>query len=475
MTSSRLVACGFVLASSLCARGAAAEDPPATPPTEPPPDQAPPAPQADPHMVAPPASATRAGDPAENTPPPFSGDYTWMNGQSRQKEQPLKAFDGAVTLSTYLDVNYAYSANHPRDNTLTGSASIGRHNEFAINLASIGVDLNYQNIIGRLSVQYGNMLNIVQDLDGTASRGRSLTTQNLRYIREATAGYHFNALHGINVEAGIFMSYIGLESYLLAENWNYNRSLVCDHTPFYFQGARAQIYTSTKVKIEPWLMNGWQTYGKWNNAPSLGTQVRWSPSEAITIFGNFYGGTDTRGQEDRVRLHHDHSVVARYFNDPGSSFISKAAISLNNHLGIESGGRDAAGSKLPGPADAHMVGSSLVHRVWFSKDHLAMSVRGELMSNPTSYLAQFPPPGFASGAGTKPLQAWGLTGTFDVLPSDTFALRFEGIYRRSNVPYFAGSGGTTSPDGFLPTPEAGYVPDTVKDQALFVVAANFRL
>jgi hypothetical protein len=58
----------------------------------------------------------------------------------------------------------------------------------------------------------------------------------LKYIREAAGGYHFDVMHGLNVEAGIFMSYIGLESYVLNENWNYQRSLVCDFTPFYFQG-----------------------------------------------------------------------------------------------------------------------------------------------------------------------------------------------------------------------------------------------
>ena len=39
---------------------------------------------------------------------------------------------------------------------------------------------------------------------------------------------------------------------------------------------------------------------------------------------------------------------------------------------------------------------------------------------------------------------------------------------------YAGPGGTTSPSGYQPTP-AGYVPDIVKNQTLFVVAANFRL
>ncbi len=422
-------------------------------------------------------SAASEPSQAEETQPaaPFAfGDFTWMNGQSRQTSFPMKPWGDAVTPSIYLDVNYAYSSNHPIDNTLTGGSSVSRHNEVGINLASIGVEWNYKNVIGRLALQAGNTLSIVQDLDGTAVRGRSLTVQNLRYVREATAGYHFNVARGLNLEGGIFVSYIGLESYLLAENWNYNRSMACDHTPFYFQGIRAQFFPTDRIKIEPWLMNGWQTYGKWNFAPSAGIAFRWSPTEPVTLITNFYTGTDTQGIADRVRFHNDHSLVVRYFNRPSAAFISKAAFSLNNHVGFEAGGVDATGAALPGPGQAHMVGTSLVNRVWFFRDHLAFSIRPELFSNPTSYLAQYPPPGFPIGPGTKALQAWGLTGTFDVMPTDFFALRFEGMYRRASVPYFAGPGGTTSPNGYQPTP-AGFIPDATNHQALLTIAANFRL
>jgi hypothetical protein len=393
-----------------------------------------------------------------------------MNGQSRQKDFPLSAFGNAVTLSLYLDFNYAYSVNHPRDNTLTGTASIPRHNEIGINLVSVGFDWNYKNIIGRISLQWGEMLTVVQDLDGTAARGRSLSIANLRYIREAVAGYHFDGIgQGLNLEGGIFMSYIGLESYLLAENWNYSRSVICEHTPFYFHGIRAQYFPTDRVKIEPWLMNGWQSYGKWNVAPSGGMALRWSPTEAVTMIGNFYVGTDTEGMPSRVRAHHDDSFLVRYYDEPKASFISKAAFSLNTHVGFQSGGYDQ-----PGPAHAHVFGSSLVHRTWFHRDHLAFALRGEVFSNPSRYLSQYPPPDFPTGPGTKALQIWGLTGTFDIMPNDFFALRFEGSYRHANAPYFAGPGGTTSPDGFQPTPP-GFIPDTVQNQLLGVVAVNIRL
>jgi hypothetical protein len=97
---------------------------------------------------------------------------------------------------------------------------------------------NYQNILGKITLQAGNQLAVTQDLDGTVNRGRNLTVANNKYIGEALAGYHFDKWNGVNVQAGYFYSYIGLESYLLGENWNYNRSFLSDFTPFYFSGAR---------------------------------------------------------------------------------------------------------------------------------------------------------------------------------------------------------------------------------------------
>ena len=40
-----------------------------------------------------------------------------------------------------------------------------------------------------------------------------------RYISEAYGGYHLDKLHGVNVGAGIFMSYVGLYSYYHGSGW----------------------------------------------------------------------------------------------------------------------------------------------------------------------------------------------------------------------------------------------------------------
>jgi len=410
---------------------------------------------------------------------PFEGyDLSWINGQNRQTDFPLtlKDKDGETILTgvAYVDTYFNYDFNRPKDNTHNASAAIGRSNEFTINMASVGLETTYKNVIGRLWLQFGQMGSIVQDLDGTVNHGKNTSASNLKYIREAAGGYHFDVMHGLNVEAGIFMSYIGLESYVLNENWNYQRSLVCDFTPFYFQGARIQAYPSKKFKTEVWVMNGWQTYNSWNTGLSIGNSNYYRPNENLQLVANFYlNGKDTRNNPGVRRFHHDNSVVARYFNRKDSKGISQAAFSLNTHYGFQSG----AGVKAK---DNYMIGTSLANRLWFNQNKFALTLRGDVISNPGAYLAFAPSPvanndfndALAAGKDLKMFQG---TATFDYMPNQFCTFRLEYGYRSSNIPYFAGREGTTSPDGWADTAVENWRPDLRKRDSRLTLAVIFRL
>ncbi|WP_310390890.1 outer membrane beta-barrel protein [Hymenobacter sp.] len=418
---------------------------------------------------------------------PFEGmDLTWVNGQNRQANFPLVFKDGdgetVLTGTAILDGYFNYNFARPIDHTQTISAVTGRANEFSLALATIGVESNYKNIIGRLWLQTGSMLHVVQETDGSVLRGRNTGTGNLKLIREAAAGYHFNKGYGLNVELGIFMSYIGLESYVMQENWNYQRSLVCDFTPFYFQGARVQFYPSKKFKTELWLMNGWQTYNTFNKQPALGNSNYYRPSENLQLVANFYYGNDSRpgtdstavgpnAYPDVIRFHHDNSIVARYYHKDKSktlSGITQAAFSLNTHYGFQSG--DGVERK-----DNYMFGSSLANRLWFAKNRLALTTRVGFVTNPSRYLSFNP-----SAVGFTNLDASKLTAregtvTFDIMPSDFVTFRFEYLHRRANVPYFAGRGGTTSPSGYIDQGLTNYTPDLRDSENRAIFSVNFRL
>jgi hypothetical protein len=378
----------------------------------------------------------------------------------------------------------------PIDNTQTVSATVGRHNEFTVNHAILGLETNYKNALGRLSIQTGSMLALVQDQDPTVARGRNLYVNNLRNIREATAGYHFDKGYGLNIEMGIFMSYIGLESYTTQENWNYQRTMLSEYTPFYFSGARVQYYPNAKYKMEFWLMNGWQSYGKWNQAPGIGTSQTYRPNENLHFVGNAYLGTDTRSNPDRLRFHHDHSVVHRYRRGHTRG-ITQAAFSINNHIGFETGGyqtdrftgellSDGAGNPTRlTPANHYFLGTSISHRLWFLANKLALSTRIDCFANGGYYVADNPGP-YAQRVdayrNSRILRMAQGTVTVDIMPTDHFTLRLEYVHRQANIPYFGGHRGTTSPSGYndVAVPDT-YIPDMTRTENRFTLAANIRI
>lgn len=431
---------------------------------------------------------------------PFNNmDLTWINGQNRQKEFPLtlKNSEGEtiVTGVAYLDGYYNYNFNNPADNTHTISSSIGRHNEFTLNLASVGLETNYKNVIGRVWLQFGQMGSIIQDLDGSVNRGRNTSINNLKYIREAAAGYHFDIWHGLNIEMGIFMSYIGLESYVTQENWSYQRSMVCDFTPFYFSGARVQAFPSQKFKTELWLLNGWQSYNSFSNSPGIGNSNYYRPNENLQLAANFYLGRDTQNpdvngnQSDRLRFHHDNSIVYRYFKKPEAKGVSQAAFSLNNHYGFQSNNNENDKVRA---SENFMAGASLANRVWFSRNKLALTLRGDYLTNQSvingvntaPYLAFTPaasgdvPNNFDTAiANGEKLKLMQLTATFDVMPNDFVTFRLEYGYRHSSIPYFASPGGTTSASSWVngPIGDMPWAAELKDSEHRLTASVNFRL
>ncbi len=208
---------------------------------------------------------------------PFAfADFTWLNGNPRTK---TPAFDSPFfTPEIRADVDYIYDFNHPSDNTIGGSSEVFRANEFHVTQLGVGGDFHFDNVQARLMTQFGLYSQTTPRNDASPARGQWNLADAYRYVSEAYGGYHFNKMHGINVQAGIFMSYIGLFSYYNFDNWAYQPSYVSSNTPWFFNGMRVQIFPTDKLKIEPWLINGWQSYGRFNHRPGVGGQILWRPS-----------------------------------------------------------------------------------------------------------------------------------------------------------------------------------------------------
>jgi len=402
-----------------------------------------------------PSSRAQSAAPApDKRPDPFTfADFTWLTGNPRTKESPLdtKAFTGEFR----VDTNFTYSFNQPQDDTIVGSSEVFRSGEFQLTQLGIGGDFHYENVRGRLMTQFGMYAQTTPRNDPSPGRGQWDLNTAYRYVSEAYGGYHFDVWNGINVDAGIFMSYVGLWSYYQFDNWTYQPSYVSSNTPWFFNGVRVQIFPSDRLKIEPWLINGWQSYGKFNDAPGIGGQVLWRPNGSVSILSNNYWGTDTLGNKDRKRLHTDNSIQWKYHDDP-DALLSKAALTFTFDAGCEYGGGVSCGGGTPETPSQTFIGFMTYQRVWFRKDLFAVTVGGGAIRNPGRYLVLVPPingatalsgtPYFTAAPG-DPYKAWDVQTTFDYMPSQFVTFRAEFNHRAASVPYFAGPGGVTPPGG----------------------------
>jgi hypothetical protein len=409
---------------------------------------------------------------------PFPGDWTWLNSNGHQTDSPMST--KYFTPEFRADANYILDYNHPKDDTMGGATESFRSDEWQLEQLSIGGDIRINNVRGRILTMDGLFATTTPRNDASPNRGAWDLAGAYKYISEGWGGYHWDVAHGLNVDAGIFVSYIGLFSYYNFDNWTYQPSFVSSNTPWFFNGLRIQYFPTAKLKIEPWIINGWQSYARYNGKPGLGGQILWRPKPYLDFVWNNYGlGEDDAGFPGRSRVHADYSGQFKLYDKP-ANFLDKIAMTVTGDAGCEYGGGPAVGYYNPqglspetGTADTYaggvnchnshdgkpkqaFIGWMAYQRFWFKKDLYAVTLGGGQMNNPGRYLTLLPPingataitgtPYFTENAGDRSQMHDG-TITFDYMPSQFITFTLEEGYRYSDVPYWTGRGGITPPGG----------------------------
>jgi Putative beta-barrel porin-2, OmpL-like. bbp2/Carboxypeptidase regulatory-like domain len=438
-----------------------------------------------PASTVPEALQAPAPAPAVDTVTPWAdvGYLGWLNGNSRESA-PI--FDTKFfTPEIRLDVNYLQDFNNPRDHTISGSTEEFRSGEFQIEQVSFGGDFHWENVRARFLSMMGLFAVTTPRNDASAGVGQWDLQGAYKYMSEANAGYHWDVAHGLNVDLGIFVSYIGLFSYYNFDNWTYQPSFVSSNTPWFFNGMRVQFWPTQHLKIEPWLINGWQSYAKFNDHPGFGGQVLYIPNDWLKlVFNSYTFGQDNLGPYNnqginpcnggnpnadigscnavyqpvnyaRVqRMHEDDSILVKYYeNSAAGAGISRMAFSFTADVGCEYGGGTSC---TRGPNKENFVGLMLYDRTWWDNNVYALTLGGGFMNNPGRYLALLPPingataatgsPYFTENPGQK-LYQWDSQLNFQYMPKDWITWWTEATFRHSDVPYWTGQGGITSPAG----------------------------
>jgi hypothetical protein len=227
------------------------------------------------------------------------------------------------------------------------------------------------------------------------------------------------------------------------------------------------LFPTARLKIEVWLVNGWQTFGQWHEGRGGGWFINWRPREWVSLVNSFYIGQEVVNDPDSLRPYTDNNVQIRYFKSGGKGALRSAAFSLTADFGYEKRG-------APTP-NGWIAGASLAHRlVWGA--HLATTVRGDIFYDERGALIQQLPLGDPYPLPSRPpYLLGGISITQDVQPSPWVVFRVEYSHRESNQAYFSGHGGITGPGGIQGPPVPGFVPDLAKRDDRLLLNATLRL
>jgi hypothetical protein len=198
-----------------------------------------------------------------------------------------------ITFSGFVDSTLSRDFNDPPSRYRSYTTQPYYTDELALNLAHLDATLSSERYRGRFAAQYGS------SVEGNYAAEPDIA---VRYIQEAFAGVRVS--DALAIDAGVFLSHLGGESWISRDNFTPSRSLVADYSPYYEAGIRS-IYTfSPKLRAELHLTRGWQNISAASD-PALGTLLTYQVTDATSITHNLFLGNQhgTRIFNDFVIRH----------------------------------------------------------------------------------------------------------------------------------------------------------------------------
>lgn len=215
-----------------------------------------------------------------------------------------------LNTTLYADTYYAYDLNDLPGRERPYTTQAFYNDEYSLGLGFGALEVRGDQYRGRLAVQYGSAVvaNYAPEPD-----------EFWRYFQEAYVGYRITPKFWI--DAGIYFSHIGCESFIARRDITYTRSLVADNSPYYQLGVRATYEVSSDLQLQLHILRGWQNISA-DESAALGTQVVWGDEEGFQFIYNTFLG-DVHG--------------TRFFNDFIFSYQSRSGwrTSLTADVGVQ--------------------------------------------------------------------------------------------------------------------------------------------
>lgn len=240
----------------------------------------------------------------------------------------LRAEDATFKIHGFLDTYFATDNNNiPQsdgfENARIFSGTNSEKNEFCLNIAQVCMYGNYGAARGKMTLHYG-------DLADNANNG-------MPFVQQANIG--FNVFGNFWVDAGMFLSHIGDESFNPGHNWLSSYSLVTQFQPFFQAGVRFG-YETKNLTAQLYVLNAKGTFVENNQNKTYGIYVAYKPIEHLSVsYGNLLGN-ERAGAPVSGFMEMLHNIQAEY--EFSEDFAFKGELDLTS-TGQGEGNDDATG------------------------------------------------------------------------------------------------------------------------------------
>ena len=331
--------------------------------------------------------------------------------------------DLPLHVQTYVDAGYLASNRDPEDGNWPGKSSSATLNELTLNLAMVNVNRE-ATTASRWGFEFGLQTGDDSERLVTAPPPEAnepfSNADELRHFYRANVSYLFGAEGGLKLTGGLINSYIGYESYLAIDNFNYTRSYLSDTVPYFLIGAEALWDVSDQIDLGFYVVTGYNYLADPNDLPSLGFSGKFGLSENVRLVQNFYYGSDQKNTDIEYWRFFSNSIVE----------WSRGGVTVAASLdyGTE---KQADLSGQP----RHQWTTGAIWFNWAASSRLSLALRPEFHLDAD---------GIATGA-ERELQAYTGTLKYQLLPDNN---RIVGTFElRHDKARGAGGGFPDGPDG----------------------------
>ena len=195
-----------------------------------------------------------------------------------------------ITVNGFLSVWYEYNTNRPAS---------GRNQYRVFDYLDNSVSVDAAEIVVQKAVEKpGDVGFRVDAVAGNVARVSSAAGlfQGQDFdLQQATVSWIAPVGSGLRLDFGKFITHMGNEVIEGYDGWNDNatRSFVFGYAiPFTHTGLKATTSFGDQLTAMLVLCNGWDVVQDNNSGKSIGAQLIWTPSKAVTVTGNYMGGPE---------------------------------------------------------------------------------------------------------------------------------------------------------------------------------------